>query len=419
MNSTPKIFYGVIITLFFIASSCCSTGTTAIAELSGNSWPNWMGPRHDGISHEQGWSADWPESGLPVVWEKEIGIGFSSVAIADGRLFTMGHIDGEETVYCLNANTGEPIWTHTYPSALVDNLHDGGPGATPTIDGKFVYTLGREGQLYCLRAADGKVLWSTLLQEELDVELAEWGFTASPYILGDQLILEAGRVVSFNKNTGQKNWQTDKHAIGYGSAISFKNSEHLLLATLDCDGLRVVQADNGNQIAFTEWDSPYLTNSTTPIIYDDKIFISSGYNVGCGLFQLQGDALEPIYVNREMRNHFNNSILLDGYLYGLDGNSHSSRTVQLKCINLETGEVTWGERGFGCGSLMIVDNKLLILGEAGELVLAEATPESYQELARSEFLDGRCWTVPVLLDGKVYGRNAAGRLVCVELPPQE
>jgi len=409
----------LIVTLFIIALLNYYASSAVAKEPNNSSWPNWMGPRHDGISHEQGWSADWPESGLPVVWEKEIGIGFSSIAIADCQLFTMGHTDGEETVFCLNATTGKPIWTHTYPSALVDNLHEGGPGATPTIDGKFVYTLGREGQLYCLRADNGKVVWSKLLQEELDVELAEWGFTASPYILGDQLILEAGRVVSFDKKTGQKNWQSDKHAIGYGSAISFQNNGRLLLATLDCDGLRVVRADNGNEIAFTEWDSPYQTNSTTPIIFDDKIFISSGYNVGCGLFQLKDDALEPIYVNREMRNHFNNSILLDGFLYGLDGNSHSSRTVQLKCTNLETGEVAWGERGFGCGSLMIADNKLLILSEEGELILAKATPESYHEIARSEFLDGRCWTVPVLLDGKVFGRNAAGRLVCVELPRQK
>ena len=381
-------------------------------------WPNWMGPKYDGISEEKV-SADWPEGGLPVAWERELGIGFSSVAIAEGWLFTLGHVEGEEIVYCLDAKSGDIQWTHKYPSALVDNLHEGGPGSTPTIDGELVYTLGREGQLFCFRAEDGKIVWSKMLQEDLGVELAEWGFTASPYILGEQLILEAGRVVSYDKTSGKKLWQTAKHDIGYGSAISFTNAGRLLLATLDNEGLRVVQAKDGNEVSFVEWDSPYLTNSTTPIVRDDTIFISTGYNIGCGLFRLQGQELEPIYTNREMRNHFNNSILLDGYLYGMDGNSHNSRVVSLKCVNYETGETIWEERGFGCGSLMVADRKLLVLSDDGTLVLAKASPEEYEELARSEFLDGRCWTVPVLLNGRIYGRNASGRLVCVELPREE
>ena len=113
-------------------------------------WLQWMGNAHDGVSRESGWSVDWPDSGLPLAWQREIGIGFSSVSIADGRLLTMGHADGKETVYCLNQQTGETIWTHSYPCQLVDNLYEGGPGSTPTIDGDRVYTLGKEGQLHLL-----------------------------------------------------------------------------------------------------------------------------------------------------------------------------------------------------------------------------------------------------------------------------
>ena len=119
------------------------------------SWPNWMGQRHDGISDETGWSPAWPASGLKVVWQRQVGIGFSSVSIAQGRLFTMGHSEGNETVFCLDQGTGKTIWSHTYPSKLVDNLYEGGPGATPTIDGNKVYTVGKEGQLICFGAADG------------------------------------------------------------------------------------------------------------------------------------------------------------------------------------------------------------------------------------------------------------------------
>ena len=252
-----------------------------------------------------------------------------------------------------------------------------------------------------------------MLQQELDVKLPEWGFSSSPRILGNQLILEAGRVVSFDKSNGDKLWQTEIHEAGYGSAAVFQHGGNTLIATLDCDGLRIVDSANGQQIAFTEWKSPYRTNASTPIVVGDQIFVSTGYKIGCGLFQLQGDSLDLVYKNTDMRNHFNNSILLDGWLYGFDGDSHLGRVVTLNCVDFATGELAWKQRGLGCGSLLITDGKLLVLTEDGALVLAKASADAYKELARSEFLEGRCWTVPVLSNGRVYGRNADGKLACV------
>lgn len=379
-------------------------------------WPNWMGPRHAGISDEKVTSTDWPKSGLPIVWEKEIGIGFSSISIADGRLFTMGHIAGEEFVYCFDEKTGELIWSHHYPCDLVKNLHEGGPGATPTIDNDLVYTVGREGQLFCFEVKTGEIIWEKNLQDDLEVILPEWGFTSSAYVLNEDILLEAGRVVSYNKLTGEMNWQTTQHQAGYGSVAEFESDGKNLISSFDCDALRVINAETGEELDSVEWSSPFRTNSTTPIIHDDLIYISAGYNVGCGLFRWTGTKLEEVYRNRQMRNHFNNSILLDGYLYGFDGNSNLGRVVQLKCMNLKTGEVAWKQRGLGCGSLMIADGKLLALTEKGDLVLAKAAPTQYEELARSSFLDGRCWTVPVFLNGRIYGRNAAGTLKAVSLP---
>lgn len=381
-----------------------------------SSWPNWMGKQHDGVSVENGWSTDWPEDGLQVVWEREIGIGFSSVSIANGRLFSMGHRDGNESVYCLDQRTGKTIWSHTYPSALIDNLYEGGPGSTPTIDGERVFTVGKEGQLICFRAADGKIMWQHDLQADLDVKLPEWGFNGSPFILGNQLILEAGRVVSFNKMTGELNWQTEKHTAGYGSAVSFDHQNAGLIATLDSDALRLVQADDGVEVDAFPWKSPFRTNSTTPIVHEGTIYVSTGYQVGCGLFRVNDGKLELVYDNRKMRNHFNNSILYQGYLYGFDGNSNFGRVVNLTCMKHDSGEVLWTESGLGCGSLMIADGKLVILSDDGRLVIAKATASEYEEVASASILDGRCWTVPVLLDGCVYARNAAGRLVAVKLP---
>ena len=165
--------------------------------------PIGWGRKRDGISHETGWSTHWPEEGLKECWSREIGIGFSSISISDGRLFTMGHIEGEEIVWCISTKTGEVLWSHRYPCDLNDNLHDGGPAATPTIDGDRVYTLGKEGQLHCFNAKTGEVLWKKQLTTELEVPIPEWGFSSSAVIIGNQLLLEVGRVVSIQQNDGR------------------------------------------------------------------------------------------------------------------------------------------------------------------------------------------------------------------------
>lgn len=425
-SGSEKVFYpkesSMMISRTSLVALILLSGLSRIVfaadEETERSWPNWMGPNRDGISHETGWKTTWPEEGLPIAWSREIGIGFSSIAIADDRLLTMGHEDGSEIVWCLDARTGDVLWTHPYPSELNDNLHEGGPGATPTIDGDRVYTLGKEGQLYCLELETGKVLWNVMLKSDLQVPTPEWGFSSSPVIAGSQVLVEGGRLVAYDKIMGTKNWETRTHEAGYGSAALFREDSDIpLVVTLDCEGLRITELMTGEPVAFKPWSSPFRTNATTPIVRGNQIFISTAYNIGCGLFEFDPESrkLKEIYANREMRNHFNNSILLDGYLYGFDGNSNLGRVVQLTCMKFDTGEVAWKQRGMGCGSLMIVDGKLLILSETGNLILAKATAEGFAELARSPVLTGRCWTVPILLNKHVYCRNAAGKLVCVSL----
>ncbi|MDA0285476.1 MAG: PQQ-binding-like beta-propeller repeat protein [Planctomycetota bacterium] len=381
-------------------------------------WSNWMGPNHDGISTETGWSTEWPTDGLPVRWKKEIGIGFSSFSVVDGLAYSMGHRDGKETVWCLDAETGDEVWTHSYPAELNPNLYDGGPGSTPTVHADMVFTLSVDGRLIGFRRKTGDIVWEVNLQQDLQVGMHEWGFNASPYILGNQLLLECGRVVSYDWKTGEKLWQSAKHRAGYGSVRAFTYEGQTLLASLDCDGLRISRSNDGSEVALSEWPSPFGTNSTTPIIFKDRIFISTGYNVGSVLFRLTADGLQQKYAHRQMRNHFNNCILFEGHLYGFDGNSNLGRVVRLTCMDFETGEVKWMHAGPGCGSLIVANGHLLILSDQGDLILAKASPEEFVEVSRSRFLAGRCWTAPVLINGHVYGRNSDGKAVCSELPKQ-
>ena len=380
-----------------------------------HAWPHWLGPDYNGISPETDWRADWTDKPPEVLWRGNVGTGYSSISTANGRIYTMGHKEGNETVYCLDAETGKEIWKQSYPAQLVNHLNAGGPGATPTIDGEFLYTNSRDGRLICFEIETGKIVWQKDLTKVYDMKVPEWGFTCSPLIRGDKLFIEAGRLVALDKRTGNEIWKSKPHMPGYGTPAAFEIDGTVYLALLNNECLSVAREDNGTEVATFPWPSPFDTNSTTPIIDGKTIFISSGYRKGCALLDFENQKLKARYTNRDMKNHFNNSVLFQKHFYGMDGNSNLGRIVRLTCIDQKTGKIKWREAGFGCGSLLIANGKLIILSDEGTLVTAQATPESYQEISRLKVLDHQCWTVPVLCNGLLYCRDSAGNLACVDL----
>lgn len=384
---------------------------------AGFDWPNFLGPRRDGISAETGWSTKWPPKGPPELWRAHVGIGYSSLSAVGDRVFTMGHTQGEETVFCLNAQTGKTEWKHTYFCELVNNLHAGGPAATPTVDGDRVYTLSRGGHLFCFETATGKIVWQGNLRDELSLSIPEWGFTSSAVIHGDRVLFQAGAVIALNKATGKTIWKSDARRPAYGSPVVFKWQGQERIASLDTDGLVVLDAANGKTLAEQPWQTSYSTNSSTPIVAEDKLFISTGYGRGGALFRLTATSLEPLWENKNMANHFNNSVLWEGHLYGIDGNSHAASQCTLRCVEFATGELKWKQRGFGVGSLILADGKLIVLSDAGELALVAADPEKFELLARARVLDDECWTAPILARGRIYCRNTPGEVVCLSVAP--
>jgi outer membrane protein assembly factor BamB len=378
-------------------------------------WPNWRGPRHDGISREALPKADFSK----IAWRAKIGVGFSSMAVADGRVFALGctgkRRGNEETFTCLDAATGKKIWSDTYPAALVDYLHEGGPCASPTVDGKRVYGYSKSGRLACYNVADGEKYWTADLMAKAGLpKPPEWGFAGSPLILGNRVIVEAPFTCALDKATGKEIWRSKKYKPAYGSPIAFQYKNKIYLATLKTDGLVILDAQTGKTVAFQDWRTSFRTNSTTPIIIGNKIFISTGYQRGCALFEFTGNGLKQIYTNKNLSNHMNNSVVLGDFVYGFDGNTHGRVPKQIVCMRLADGAVQWRKEGYLCGSLMAVQNQLLILGEKGKLALGPASPKGFTPTAEAQILQGRCWTVPVLSNGRIYARNAAGTLVCVD-----
>ena len=378
-------------------------------------WPNWRGPRHDGISREALPKADFSK----IAWRAKIGVGFSSMAVADGRVFALGctgkRRGNEETFTCLDAATGKKIWSDTYPAALVDYLHEGGPCASPTVDGKRVYGYSKSGRLACYNVADGEKYWTADLMAKAGLpKPPEWGFAGSPLILGNRVIVEATFTCALDKATGKEIWRSKKYKPAYGSPIAFQYKNKIYLATLKTDGLVILDAQTGKTVAFHDWRTSFRTNSTTPIVIGNKIFISTGYQRGCALFEFTGNGLKQIYTNKNLSNHMNNSVVLGDFVYGFDGNTHGRVPKQIVCMRLADGVVQWRKDGYLCGSLMAVQNQLLILGEKGKLALGLASPKGFTPTAEAQILQGRCWTVPVLSNGRIYARNAAGMLVCVD-----
>ena len=381
-------------------------------------WPTWLGANHHGHSMESAWEAENIDN---IQWRAEIGIGFSSVTVSDGKLYGIGHNGdkgkgGKETIYCLDAITGKEIWKSSYAAKLLPRLHEGGPAATPTVHSGEIFTLSKDGRLVCTDASSGDRKWERDLLMDSDMEEpAEWGFASSPVISGYQVIVEAARTIAFNLDSGKPTWKSEPYKPAYGTPTAFEFGGKSYLATVKTDGLVILDAKDGKTVAFNEWKTRFSTNASTPIVRGDKIFISTGYKRGCGLFKFTGDALEEVYTSDSMSNHMANCVLVGDHLYGFDGNTHTGQTRQLRCIDFSTGKVRWSQNGFGIGALCAAGDRLIILSEKGELVVAAATAEKFSPIERAQVSTGKHWNVPVLANGFIYVRNAAGKLVAIDV----
>ncbi|MFH1718347.1 MAG: PQQ-binding-like beta-propeller repeat protein [Planctomycetota bacterium] len=401
----PALFFGLGLSAF-VSGSC----GTAKAE----DWPNWRGPNHNGISSETGWLATWPQEGPKILWKCSIGTGFASMAVSGGRVYATGNIDDNDIVYCLDAVTGDEIWKKSYPCPLFAKSHEGGPCATPTVDGDAVYTFSKNGDAIRFEAATGRVVWHKRLNKELGIKHPTWYFSGSPLVTSDLVVLNAGTYgVALNKADGSVAWQNGKSACGYSTAVPCTLGSQMSVVFAVCKELVGVDPATGKVLWKFPWETDYDINAADAIVSGDMVFISSGYNKGCVLLEVNGGKVTELWANKNMRNQVNSSVLWEGHLYGFDGQVGGGG--KLTCLDFKTSRVKWSQAGMGTGSLMLAGGRLIILGEKGKLVIAAASPDGYRELASAQILSGKCWTVPVLANGRIYARNAEGQLVCVDV----
>jgi outer membrane protein assembly factor BamB len=371
-------------------------------------WPQWRGPHRDGISRETGLLSTWPAKGPEVVWRVPIGLGYSSMAIADGRLFTQFQKGDEEVAVCLDAGTGKELWRLAYPGKYAtDPTYGPCPRATPTVDGERVYFVGGGGLVHCLAIADGKLIWKKDLLADFAAPLPKWGVASSPLIVDELVIVQPGgagaALAGLNKYNGMPVWHAQDDPAGYSSPLASTLTGRRQLLHFSGDSLLSV-TPAGEFLWRFPWETSHHCNAATPLVRGDYVFISSSYGKGCALLKITPAGAEAVYETNEMCNHFSSSILVGEHIYGFSDSI-------LKCLDFRTGQPAWTKRGLGKGSLLAADGKLIILGENGTLCLASATPTAYEELASFRFSSKRCWSTPALAQGKLYVRDTE-KLVC-------
>lgn len=423
-----------------------ATLAVGIAIFSGSAfaqWNQWGGPKRDFKVISSTLANEWPEGGPQKIWSRSLGDGYSSIAVDDGKLYTMYRDGVDEIIIALRADNGEMIWKHQYSSSVVDEnakpdetdetkaahkddkdskkepkvknkfetRYGVGPNSTPLVHNGKVYALGVNGHLHCLDQKSGKPIWSHDLVKDHGATYPDYGFSSSPIVYKNSLISSVGGegcgMMAFDLNSGSVIWKKQDFINTYSSPIIISvdgQDQAVLLTDREVVG---VNPSTGELLWRHEQVNQWKTNINTPI-WDSKgyLYVTSGGEGGSRVLKLTQKGgkttVEEIWANKKMAIGQSNVVKIDDHYYGFAGGHNGAF---LTAINARTGKISWRERGFKKSMMIHADNKLIILDEDGLLSLAEATPESYKLLSKVELLKNVAWTIPTLVGKTLYVRD--------------
>lgn len=419
--SDPRSSLSCLCGLALLWFGCHLTGAEPAASTD---WPQILGPNRNGISSETKLLDEWPAQGPKEVWRAEGGVGMSGLAISRGRLITLVQKDGRQFAVALDAATGKSGWERDLAPQYRNSMGDG-PRATPTISGEQVFVFTGEGILSALNFADGKIAWSHHVLKEHKGKEADYGMACSPLVVDGQVIVTVGAptasVVAYDTKTGKLAWTAGEDVAGYSSPALLKVGGREQIVVYTGGSVLGLAPKSGAVLWRYPFETNYECNIATPLAIEGHVFISSGENHGSALLKLKprddGFDVEEVWTSlgpkSVLRNEWQTSILLDGYLYGMDNVGGAGPITHLTCINAATGERAWQELRFGKGNLIGADGKLFVSTMKGELVLVRATPKAYEELGRSTVL-GSTRQAPALAGGRLYLRDDK-EIVCLDV----
>jgi len=395
------------------------TGTSA-------DWPQFNGRRRDNKSSESGLLKSWPEEGPPLNWIcRGVGEGYSTVAVADGVIYTMGNKGESEALMALDAGTGEKLWST--PFAASSQLSAGnGPRGTPTIGEDAVFAIGGNGDLVCCELDSGKIRWQTNLLEDYAGYIPTWGICESPLLDEGRLICTPGgdkaTLVALDPQSGKLIWKSlvpQKDRAGYASACVAEIAGVKQYVQFTASGTVGVRAEDGKFLWREDTAANQTANCSSPLVSGNFVFSASGYGTGGALVKLASGTLgmsaELVYHTKEMYSHHGDMVIVDGLLFG------SSDPGILTCLDLESGDVKWRSRAPGKGSLTFADGRLYVRAESGTVALVEATGTGYQERGRfqqPERSKSSAWAHPVVAAGRLFLRDQ-DVLLCYDVKAPE
>ena len=408
----------------------------------GDDWPQWRGPHRDGVWRETGLVEELPADGLEIRWRAPIGGGYAGPSVADGRVYVMDRLvepEEVERVHCFAWDTGEPLWTHTYPCSYEEVSYEAGPRCTVLVEDGRAYTLGAAGHLFCLDAASGEVLWSHDLAAEYAIDMPIWGIAAAPVLEGGLLVVPTSGtggsfLVAFDARTGEERWRALDDRGNYSAPIVIDQAGRRVLVCWTGD--RVVGVDPAT--GALHWEYPLESSRmplgvATPVLYEDKLFFTGFYD-GSALLRLDPDelAVHELWRRRgqnerstdALHSIISTPLVRDGHVYGVDSYG------ELRCLRLSDGERVWEDLTAvprsRWATIHFVQNgeRTWMFNERGELILAELSPAGFRELSRAfliaptrgqlERRGGVCWSHPAFAYRHVFARNDE-ELVCADL----
>lgn len=397
-----------MVSLFFILP-------LLLTSARGADWPQWWGPERDGISLEKGLMQQWPTQGLKLLWQAPMGLGYSSVSVADGRIFTMFQNNEGQWIVCLDEKSGKENWkVRTGDIYMVMDYH--GPRSTPTVDGNRVYCLDALGNLLCLDVASHKKVWGFNILDKFGAKNLKWGVSTSPLVDGNNLIVDVGGpgagIVALNKKNGEIVWKALSDQAGYSSPIIKNLDGQRQIVALMQSGMLALLPTGGDALWRIPWKTSYDVHAATPIVEGNKVFITSGYNVGSGVYQinLKGEPkVKEVWRSTVIRCKQGNPILYKGYIYGFD------ESGAFKCMDFANGKEMWKQPGLGNGSLVIADDMIYLLSEQGDLMLVKPNSAKFDKVSDAgKLLGKRSWSMPVVANGKLFIRDEE-KLLCLDV----
>lgn len=406
-------------TLMALAMWLAQSGTAGSAP-SAQDWPQVLGSSRDGAYSGPPLADNWGANGPRVVWRKAIGHGLSGPVVVGGRVILFQRVGNREVVEAMNSATGAAEWRYDYPTTYRDDFgFDDGPRAVPVVSNNVVYTYGAEGQLHAVDISNGRGLWHVDAMRKFQVPKNFFGAGGSPIVEDGRVIANAGGpdagIVAFDAKTGRELWTATKDGASYSSGVMATVGGQRLAIFLTRAGIVGVAPATGDVVLQRAWRSRSASsvNAASPLVVGDRLFISAEYGPGAGVFRMAGNTLTELWSSNDvLSNHYATSVHRDGILYGYHGRQELGPS--LRAVELGTGKVRWTVDGFRGGSITMAGNRLILMRESGELVMADATPNRFRQLAAAQVLRGTVRALPAIAGGFFYVRND-DTLVCLDL----